>query len=50
MHIIAITACSSNKSFAILCGAEVTTAHLGILETCRRESSTRKCVVDDPNE
>jgi hypothetical protein len=50
IHIIAIIACSSNKSFAILCSAEITTAHLGILENCRREScSTRKSVVDDPN-
>jgi hypothetical protein len=50
IHIIAIIACSSNKSFAVRCSAEVTTAHLGILENCRRESSsTRKCVVDEPN-
>jgi hypothetical protein len=50
IHIITIIACSSKKSFAVLCSAEVTIAHLGILENCRRESSsTRKCVVDDPN-
>jgi hypothetical protein len=50
IHIIAIIACSSNKSFAILCSAEITTEHLGTLENCRMGSnSTKKCVVDDPN-
>jgi hypothetical protein len=47
IHIIAIIACSSNKSFAV---TEITIAHLGTLENYRMESSsTRKCVVDDLN-